>query len=480
MRVRDVRPSGIDSGVAVSGFPDATYLLLSSRLIPDLDGGYTVATLARARQMADAGVDGGRGPQLLTLDPGSPSAHAEHRRVFAERGLVVSSDRLRNLFDEAAGPDGGAADWLVAASHAGEADAAVEYRPVTDAVARPVLSLPVIAGDPDWHLSTAPVVLFDSAGRVAGVLDGFGGLYRAWLDHTVEQLRSRAPARPVVVICESRQVGELLAEWAHPSVRLLHTVHTMHLEPPFTAEAPVNALWNRWLGIADRFDAVLWPTAAQRDDVVARFGGGGVHTVVPQAVEVAASVVSPEERAPGRVVMLNRLAPGKRVDAAIRAFARVQEELPGATLEVFGEGAERAWLQAQIDEAGLSAAVHLRGLTHDAAAELGRAAVFLSTSAYEGQGLSIAEALAHGCPVVSFDVRYGPREALAAGGGLLVPDGDERALADALVEVLTDSDLRARLAAEAWESARRLEPARVMGALAEVVRAALAAPSRRL
>ena len=34
--------------------PDAEYLVVSSRLIPDLDGGYTLATLARARQMAAA------------------------------------------------------------------------------------------------------------------------------------------------------------------------------------------------------------------------------------------------------------------------------------------------------------------------------------------------------------------------------------------------------------------------------------------
>jgi poly(glycerol-phosphate) alpha-glucosyltransferase len=105
--------------------------------------------------------------------------------------------------------------------------------------------------------------------------------------------------------------------------------------------------------------------------------------------------------------------------------------------------------------------------------------VFLSTSAFEGQGLSIAEALAHGCPVVTYDVRYGPRDALARGGGVLVPDGDEAALADALVRVLTDPVERTRLTAEAVESARRLDPAHVMAALAEAARTALAQPSRR-
>ncbi|AZS35953.1 Poly(glycerol-phosphate) alpha-glucosyltransferase [Microbacterium lemovicicum] len=463
----------------VEGFPDAVYVVLSSRLIPDHDGGYTFATLARARQMAAAGVDDGRGPLLLTVDPGTPDDHERHRRTFAARDLITGVDRMRNLFDEAADPAGGAAAWLRAAAHPGGADPALEYRRIPDAAGRPVLSLPVIAGNPDWHVSTAPVVLHDATGRPVGAMDGFGALYRAWLDHVLAELRVGDPSREVVVLCESRQLGELLAGWEDPGARVLHTVHTIHLEPPFTPEAPVNALWSRWLGVADRFDAVLWPTSAQRDDVAGRFGGSGVHLVVPQGVDAAASVVPPTHRVPGRVVMLNRLAPGKRIDHAVRAFARVRDRVPEASLEVFGEGAERDRLQSLVDDLALGDAVHLRGTTHQPDRELGEAMVFLSTSAYEGQGLSIAEALAHGCPVVTYDVRYGPREALSRGGGVLVPDGDEDALADALVRVLTDPGEHARLAAEAVDSARRLDPALVMGALAEAVRTALSAPPRR-
>lgn len=81
--------------------PDAEYLVLSSRLIPGMDGGYTIATLTRARQLAGAGVAGGAGPQLLTFDPGTAADHAAHRRTFADQGALVDPSRLRNLFDEA-------------------------------------------------------------------------------------------------------------------------------------------------------------------------------------------------------------------------------------------------------------------------------------------------------------------------------------------------------------------------------------------
>lgn len=462
-----------------AAFPDAEYVILSSRLIPDLDGGYTFATLARARQMAAAGVDGGRGPVLLSVDPGSIADHARHRAVFVGRDLLLAVDRMRNLFDEAADPHGGAAQWLRSAARPGEPDPALEYRPIPDATGRPVVSLPVIANDPDWHISTAPVAVHEADGSVLGIIDGFGALYRAWLDHVIAGLRGADGARHVVVLCESRQLGELLVGWDDPDARLVHTIHTIHLETPYTPDAPVNELWRRWFTTADRFDAVLWPTAEQRDDVRARFGGSDAFVVVPQAVSVPESIVPPHERVRGRVVMLNRLAPGKRIDQAIRAFDPVVAAVPDATLEIFGEGASRAQLQQLIDELGLGAHVRLRGTTTEPGAALDEASVFLSTSAFEGQGLSIGEALAHGCPVVSYDVRYGPREALAGGGGVLVPDGDEAALARALVRVLSDPGEHARLAAEAADSARRLDPAHVMDALAIAVGDALARPIRR-
>ncbi|MGC0368269.1 glycosyltransferase [Microbacterium sp. SLBN-111] len=450
----------------MTGFPDAWYLILSSRLIPDLDGGYTISTLARARQMADAGAPA----LLLTVDPGAAEAHAEHRAEFVRRGAARASEVFRNLFDEAVGPDGGAAEWLRAAARAGEADPTLEYR----SVAAGTVDLPNVI-DPHWHLATAPIVVRDAAGDALGVIDGFGALYRAWLAHVVAGLRAEVD-RPVVLICESRQLGELLVDWDDRDVRILHTVHTIHLEPPFTADAPINALWERWLAVAPRFDAVLWPTPWQHDDVRARFGDDRVDVVAPHGIPMPDAVTY---AADGPVVVLGRLAPGKRLDHAIRAFARVVEEVPDARLELWGAGPGREALETLVAELGIGDAVSLPGLTLDPGAVLDAASVYLTTSAFEGQGLALAEALAHGVPVVAYDIRYGPRDMLAEGGGILVPDGDESALAEALVRVLRDAALRQRLAAEAHAAAVALAPARAMETLAAAAAEALARPTRR-
>jgi glycosyltransferase involved in cell wall biosynthesis len=474
-------------------FPDAAFLVLSSRLIPGLDGGYTIATAARARQMAEHGAD----VQVLTVDPADAEAHAAHRAEFRRLGMLPAAVPLRNLFDEASTPGGGAAPWLRAASETerrrpdhvsstapvGDIDIrftrregvhsweeADSYRELTDAEGRAYAALPVIQGNPDWHLSTAPVRVYDEAGETVGTLDGFGGLYRAWLDHLVE-----GSDRPVVVICESRQLGELLAGWSNPRARIVHAIHTMHLEPPYTPDAPLNALWTRWFAVSDRFDAVIWPTQAQRDDVQSRFGGDAVNLVSPHGIRLPE--VSDGAREPGLVVSVSRLAPGKRIDHLVRAF--LAADVPGTRLEIWGDGPSTASVAELIGALGAGDRVALMGRTDDPAAVLRRASIMVTATAYEGQGLSIVEALAAGCPVVSYDVRYGPGDALRRGGGLLVPAGEERMLADAIRRVLTDAPMRERLAAEAPVVASAWSEDAAMAALAAATRIALSGPPRR-
>lgn len=454
--------------------PDADYVLLGSRVALGLDGGFAVAVPTRLRLLASAGA---ADPLLLSVDGASPEVHAAQRQAFVDAGLLERTASARNLFDEIVTDP----SWLFAAGAPATdtADSGIEYRVVTDASGRPIVSLPVFRDDPTWHLSDAAIIVHAPDGD--RVLRGFRSLYAAWLTAIADERRAAAgdPDRMLVVILESRQIGEALVEWDDPRVRLVHTVHNSHLPAPYDdPDAPVTGMWQRWLSTVDRYDAVLFPTAAQRDEIAARFGDPGTLNVVPNTIELGAEPPGAASRDPLRVVMLNRLAPQKRVDLAIRAWARVAAELPDARLDIYGEGPLRDELQELIEELGVAASVTLRGSTSDRDAIFDRSALFVTSTAFEGQGLSIAEALARGLPVVSTDVRYGPREAVGD-AGVMVPPGDVDALATAIVELLRDDARRAELSSRARAAAAAFTADAVRPALVAALRTAVERPPRR-
>ncbi|GAA2987060.1 glycosyltransferase involved in cell wall biosynthesis [Microbacterium terrae] len=448
-----------------NALPDADYVVLGSRIALGLDGGFAVAVPTRVRLLAAAGA---RDPLMLSVDGQSAEVHAAQRQEFVEAGLLATASSFRNLFDDlAADPT-----WLFDAGAPGGRAAGVEYREVTDAAGRPIVSLPVFQDDPEWHLRDAAVVAHAPDGD--RVVAGFPGLYIAWLEHIAAERRAAAgdPDRLFVVVCESRQIGEALVGWSDPRVRLVHTVHNSHLPAPHDdPSAPVVGLWRRWLATLGAYDAVLWPTAAQRDDVASRFGHADRSHVVPNPIELGDE---PSGARDGRtVVMLNRLAPQKRVDLAVRAWGQVVSAVPDARLDVYGDGPLRGELQALIDELGLGGSVTLHGVTSERDAIFDRAALFLTATAFEGQGLSIAEAMARGLPVVSTDARYGPRETIGDAGVLVAP-GDVDALAEAVIGLLLDDDRRLALASRARTAAAGFTADAVQPALVAALQAAVA------
>ena len=115
--------------------------------------------------------------------------------------------------------------------------------------------------------------------------------------------------------------------------------------------------------------------------------------------------------------------------------------------------ATAARVRAAIATLGLEDCVTLAGdLDRDAlAACYARANLFVLATRQETYGMAVAEALAHGLPVVATTTGATP-DLVGRDAGLLVPPGDARALSDALVRALADEALRARLA----EGARRV------------------------
>lgn len=174
------------------------------------------------------------------------------------------------------------------------------------------------------------------------------------------------------------------------------------------------------------------------------------------AAEAKAAAAPPIEKRGPWVMGVGRLIRQKGFDRLIRAVAALNR--PDVTLVLVGEGPDREALAAQAREA--SVALLMPGFVRQPMLWLAHADVFALSSRWEGFGHVIVEAMAAGAAVVAFDCPHGPRDIIRnRETGLLVPDGDEAALASGIAELFADRALAARLSAAASRDMTRFSNA---------------------
>jgi glycosyltransferase involved in cell wall biosynthesis len=178
--------------------------------------------------------------------------------------------------------------------------------------------------------------------------------------------------------------------------------------------------------------------------------------------------VSPERARAARVALglpgdapvvgsIARLSLQKGHRYLVDAAARVLASRPDARFLIAGDGDQMPALRERAAGAGVAGKLVFAGHRTDVPDLLGALDVFAISSLYEGTPLTLFEAMAAGKAIVSTAVD-GCREVLENGEtGLLVPPADAESLAQAILRVLGDDALRARLSARAREASRRYD-----------------------
>jgi len=172
------------------------------------------------------------------------------------------------------------------------------------------------------------------------------------------------------------------------------------------------------------------------------------------------------------VLAAGRLSAEKDHATLLRAFAIVAPQIEH-DLIIAGDGAEEASLREQIRALGLDNRAHLVGYRQDLPSLLASADLLVHTSRWEGFGNVLVEAMAAGTPVVATDAPFGPRAILeTVPGGVLVPIGDERAIAHEVLRLLGDDIERQRLSDIGHEGVPRNYSAdRLLGAYEQLITA---------
>ena len=168
---------------------------------------------------------------------------------------------------------------------------------------------------------------------------------------------------------------------------------------------------------------------------------------------------------PGQLLFAGRLIRRKGVHTLLHAFAELHRQMPNATLRLAGGGSHsRAYAESYHQqlkqftvEAGLEEAVTFLGELDEPAIlkEYANCSALVLSSVLETASMVILQAMAAGKPVVSTDVG-GARYLVEQGQtGLIVPPDDEKALAEALYQVLSDETELQAMGRRAKEAARQ-------------------------
>jgi glycosyltransferase involved in cell wall biosynthesis len=240
-------------------------------------------------------------------------------------------------------------------------------------------------------------------------------------------------------------------------------VTTVHSVLRYDYDLPFKSVLARFLTRftnkhSDKFIAISGAIAAEirqmgvPDDKIVTIHNGldtGKFFLPREAGEVKRDLnLDPERRT---VTMIARLHPVKGHEYFLRAARQVMDTGFKAQFLLIGEGVERRRLEQQVRQLGLAEVVKMPGYYSSIEDIYGVSDIICVPSVMEGLGLVVLEAMYFKVPVVASNTGGIPEIISDRIDGLLVEPRDSRGLAQAIMNILVDSDLAARLVAKGRE-----------------------------
>jgi glycosyltransferase involved in cell wall biosynthesis len=258
---------------------------------------------------------------------------------------------------------------------------------------------------------------------------------------------------------ESGLVGRRLAKKFRLPLHL--QIHTDFLSPYFK-----NSWLNRVRVLTAKFlipkaDGLRVVSSVISDSVKKEFPNLRIKiSILPVFVDIEKIENSQTFPRGKNILMASRLTREKRFDIALKVFKKVAEKIPDADLTICGSGPEMKNIKKTIENFGLSSRVELKGWRPaEAVANLfSQSFVFLLTSEYEGYGMTLIEAGAYGCPIVTTEVGVAKTDLFENGANSFVcPVGDVECLSDCLIKIFSDDEKRNLFKRRMRDSIKRIQ-----------------------
>lgn len=140
-----------------------------------------------------------------------------------------------------------------------------------------------------------------------------------------------------------------------------------------------------------------------------------------------------------RFIFIGRLGTQKQLDHLIKAYHGFLSKGYNTRLDIYGRDEEnqKQLILDLIQEYNIEDKVKIYDFTESPLDEFRKSKASLMTSKFEGFGLTVMESIEVGCPVISYDVRYGPGEIIENGAnGYLVEADNIEAFSEAMVKII--------------------------------------------
>jgi GalNAc-alpha-(1->4)-GalNAc-alpha-(1->3)-diNAcBac-PP-undecaprenol alpha-1,4-N-acetyl-D-galactosaminyltransferase len=185
-------------------------------------------------------------------------------------------------------------------------------------------------------------------------------------------------------------------------------------------------------------------------------------TTIPNSIRIL-PVIKPECQRDNIILAAGRFDTYKGFDLLIRSCGEIFKENKEWSLVILGDGPERNKLEQLSKNYNIEDQVSLPGRVRDIEEWMKNASIFASCSRIEGFPNVVLEAMGMGCAVISTDCNYGPSDIIENNlNGLLFPVDSADDLTDAIVKLISDSELRKSLGREAIKIRERYSQKNIM------------------
>lgn len=177
-----------------------------------------------------------------------------------------------------------------------------------------------------------------------------------------------------------------------------------------------------------------------------------------------------------RVVSFSRFDLQKNIPMLIDAFEIFHREFCDYKLDLYGDGSEKDRIKAYVKKKDMDGCVKIHPFVNNIHERIEDASIFALASNYEGLSNSMIEALALGIPSVVTDCPCGGARMVINNykNGVLVPVGDVNAMAKAMKNIASDSELAKKMSEEAVNIRNKLSAKKIANEWMEIIEGGIA------